>query len=133
MIAVDTNVLVRLLTGDDPKQAAAARALFATEPIWIAKTVLIETAWVLGSFYGFEESAISTAFGRLLGLKNVRAEDQPAVAAALALSSHGITFADALHLSSRPPGVAFVSFDRSFVRRAQRAGASEVSEMPASK
>ena len=133
MIAVDTNVLVRLLTGDDPKQAAAARALFAAEPIWIAKTVLIETAWVLGSFYGFEESAISAAFTRLLGVKNVRAEDEPAVAAALALSSHGIAFADALHLSSRPPGTAFVSFDRSFVRRARRAGASEVSEMPASK
>jgi predicted nucleic-acid-binding protein len=128
MIAVDTNVLVRLLTGDDPKQAAAARALFVAEPIWIAKTVLLETAWVLSSFYGFEESAITAAFTRLLGVKNVRAEDEPSVAAALALSSHGITFADALHLSSRPPGSVFVSFDRSFVRRAQRAGAPEVSE-----
>jgi predicted nucleic-acid-binding protein len=42
MIAVDTNVLVRLLTGDDPKQTAAARSLFAAEPVWIAKTVLLE-------------------------------------------------------------------------------------------
>ena len=56
MIAVDTNVLVRLLTGDDLKQAAAARSLFAAGPIWIAKTVLLETAWVLRSLYGFEES-----------------------------------------------------------------------------
>jgi predicted nucleic-acid-binding protein len=47
MLAVDTNVLVRLLTGDEPKQAAAARALFAAEPIWIAKTVFLETGWVL--------------------------------------------------------------------------------------
>jgi predicted nucleic-acid-binding protein len=58
MVAVDTNILVRLLTGDDPKQAAAARSLFASEQIWIAKTVLLETGWVLRSLYGFEESAI---------------------------------------------------------------------------
>ena len=47
MIAVDTNVLVRLLTGDEPEQAAAARRLFASEAIWIGKTVLLETGWVL--------------------------------------------------------------------------------------
>ena len=42
MTAVDTNVVVRLLTGDDPAQEAAARALFESGPIWIAKTVLLE-------------------------------------------------------------------------------------------
>ena len=83
MIAVDTNVLVRLLTADDPKQTAAVRALFAAETIWIAKTVLLETAWVLRSLYGFEETAISDAFTRLLGLKNVLAEHEPSVAARL--------------------------------------------------
>ena len=66
MIAVDTNVLVRLLTGDEPKQAAAARRLFASQPIWIAKTVLLETGWVLRSLYGFEQSAIREAFTKLL-------------------------------------------------------------------
>ena len=127
MIAVDTNVLVRLLAGDDPKQAAAAQSLFAAGPIWIAKTVLLETGWVLRSQYGFEEPAIRDAFRRLLGLKNVHAEDEPSVAAALALTVHGIELADAMHLSSRPVGARFVSFDRSLVRRAKRAGATEVS------
>src|SRR5882762_5197982 len=131
MIAVDTNVLVRLLTEDDPKQAAAARSLFAAEPIWIAKTVQLETGWVLRSLYGFEESAIRDAFTRLLGLKNVRTEDEPSVAAALALAVHGIELADAMHLSSRPPGAGFVSFDQSFIRRAKRAGATEVFAMSA--
>ena len=131
MIAVDTNVLVRLLTEDDPKQAAVARSLFAAGPIWIAKTVLLETSWVLRSLYGFEESAIGEAFTKVLGLKNVHAEDEPAVATALALSSHRIELADAMHLSSRPPGAVFVSFDQSFVRRAKRAGATEVEELPA--
>jgi len=127
MTAVDTNVVVRLLTGDDPKQAATARALFASEPIWIAKTVLLETGWVLRSLYGFEESAIRAAFIKLLGLKNVYAEDEPSVAAALALTAHGIELADALHLSSKPPGAVYVSFDQQFVRRAIHAGVAEVS------
>lgn len=130
MTAVDTNVVVRLLTGDDPKQAAAARSLFATGPIWIGKTVLLETGWVLRSLYGFEESAIRDAFTKLLGLKNVHAEDEPSVAAALALTAHGIELADAMHLTSRPPGSKFVSFDQSFVRRAKRAGAAEAFGMP---
>jgi len=127
MTAVDTNVLVRLLTGDDANQAAAARSLFAAEPIWIAKTVLLETGWVLRSLYGFDESAIRGAFTKLLGLKNVHAEDEPSVVAALALGSSGIELADAFHLASRPPGAPFVSFDRAFVRRARRAGAAGVS------
>jgi len=131
MTAVDTNVLVRLLTGDDPKQEAAARRLFAAGPIWIAKTVLLETGWVLRSLYGFDESAIRDAFTKLLGLENVHAEDEPAVAAALVLTVHGIEFADAMHLASRPPGAAFVSFDRSFVHRAKRAGAAGVAGVTA--
>src|ERR1700719_4373160 len=109
MTAVDTNVLVRLLSGDDPKQEAAARSLFASEQIWIAKTVLLETGWVLRSLYGFDESAIRVAFTKLLGLKNVHAEDESSVAAALALTAHGIELADAMHLSSRPPEAVFVS------------------------
>ena len=51
------------------------------------------------------------------------------MSAALALTERGIEFADALHLSSRPAGAAFVSFDRSFVRRARRAGAPGLSDI----
>ena len=127
MTAVDTNVLVRLLTGDDPKQEAAARSLFAAGPIWIAKTVLLETGWVLRSLYGFDEGAIRDAFMKLLGLQNVHAEDEESVAAALALTEQGIEFADAMHLCSRPPGSNFVSFDHAFVRRAKRAGVRDIS------
>ena len=131
MIAVDTNVLVRLLTGDDPRQAAAARALFAAGQIWIARTVFLETGWVLRSLYGFEESAIRGAFTKLLGLKNVHAEDESALAAALALTEHGIELADAMHLSSRPPGARFVSFDKAFMQRAKRAGVEGISGVSA--
>jgi predicted nucleic-acid-binding protein len=129
MIAVDTNVLVRLLTGDDPVQATAARSLFASGPVWIAKTVLLETGWVLRSLYEFEEQTIRDAFIKLLGLRNVHVEDESSIAAALELTSDGIEFADAMHLSSRPEGVKFVSFDKSFIRRAKRAGVTNVLEI----
>jgi hypothetical protein len=84
---------------------------------------------VLCSLYGFEESTIHDAFTKLLGLKNVQAEDESSVAAALALTTHGIELADAMHLSSRPPEAVFVSFDKAFVQRAQRARISGISGM----
>ena len=132
MTAVDTNVVVRLLTGDDPAQEAAARALFESGPIWIAKTVLLEATRVLRSLYRFDDRAILTAVTNLLGLDNVSAEDKPSIGAALALMAQGIDFADALHLASRPPGAAFVSFDKSLVRRAARAGVSAISAVGSS-
>jgi predicted nucleic-acid-binding protein len=131
MTAVDTNVLVRLLTEDDQKQDGEARALFAAGSIWIAKTVMMETAWVLGRLYGFDDSAVRDALVKLLGLENVNVEDAQSVAAAIALTHHGVELADALHLCSRPPGALFVSFDQSFVRRATRARAGRVSRVPA--
>ena len=65
----------------------AARSLFAAGPIWIAKTVLLETGWVLRSLYGFEDSVIREAFAKLPGLKKIHAEDESSLAAALTYGS----------------------------------------------
>lgn len=128
MNAIDTNVLVRMLFNDHPEQAALSRALFGDQPIvWIAKTVLLETAWVLRGTYGFTDKAISEAFRELLGISNVQMEDALAVADALSLTTAGLAFADALHLCSRPPDANFITFDRSLVRQAKRAGVAKVS------
>ena len=129
MIAVDTNVVVRMLAKDDPRQTASARALFGSGEIWISKTVLIETAWVLGKTYDFDEESIQAAFIGLLGLPNVQVEDEAAVADALALFREGLEFPDALHLCSRPPGATFASFDKALVKRAQRAGVADISAL----
>jgi predicted nucleic-acid-binding protein len=122
MRAVDTNVLVRLLTDDDPAQAHIVRALFEMETVWIAKTVWLETRWVLKSAYGFEDSRIGAAFAGILGLPNVISEDESGVIEALRLMDREIDFADALHLTSTPPDAKFVTFDRTLIRRAKRAG-----------
>jgi predicted nucleic-acid-binding protein len=126
MVAADTNVVVRLLTGDHPGQAAAARRVFESGPVWIAKAVLLESRWVLERLYGFPERKIHEAFRSLLGLRGVFCEDSAAVERALALSFEGIDFADALHLTSCPNEAAFVSFDRKLVKRALRAGIESV-------
>ncbi|MEP7352174.1 MAG: type II toxin-antitoxin system VapC family toxin [Acidobacteriota bacterium] len=130
MHAVDTNILVRLLAEDDVKQTILATALFATEKIWIAKTVLLETEWVLRRGYGFTPKAIAQGFEELLGLPRVDLEDPGVVMAALALFQQGFDFADALHLASRPPGAKFVTFDEALVRSARRAGAVGVIKPP---
>ena len=126
MNAIDTNVVVRLLTADDSKQFSAARKLFQSGPIWIPSTVFLETAWVLSSLYQFSDADISQAFVRLLGMGNVHTEDKSAVADAVALISQGVEIADALHLSFRAKGARFYSFDRALVRQASRAGAAAV-------
>lgn len=124
MIAVDTNVVIRLLTQDEPRQARRAVALFRSEEIWLPKTVLLEAEWVLRSLYDFPAERTVAALRKLAALSNVRTEDAAAVAAALDWAALGLDFADALHLASRVEAATFVSFDRSLVKRARRAGVS---------
>lgn len=120
MLAVDTNVLVRFLTGDEPRQAARARALFRDQQVWVAKTVLLETEWVLRSLYGFGGHRTTAALQQLLGLDSVLVEDPRAVRQALSWSAAGLDFADALHLASSNRAEAFVTFDAGLRKRAAR-------------
>lgn len=126
MLAVDTNVVIRLLTADEPRQAARARAAFASETIFLPKTVLLETEWVLRRLYGFGPQQIAAAFSALIALKNVRCEDLPAVSAALKWLSAGMDFADALHVASSGQALRFGTFDAKLVRRAKKHAAPEV-------
>ena len=121
-------MLVRLLVNDDEAQGSRARALFEIEEIWIGKTVLLETFWVLRSVYDFADIAISRAIEGALGLPRVQAEDSERVELALAAVAHGIDIADALHVATTPGDArAFATFDKDLARRCQaRLGAIEV-------
>ena len=120
MRAVDCNVLVRFLTGDDPDQSQRALTLFRNHSIWIAKTVLLETEWVLRSLYEFKAPQIADAFERLLGIPDVHVEDPRAVRSALDWLAGGLDFADALHLASRGAAESFATFDGRFRKRARK-------------
>jgi len=56
MKAIDANILVRVVTRDDPAQFAAAADVMKADSLWAAKTVLLETAWVLQFAYRFPPS-----------------------------------------------------------------------------
>jgi predicted nucleic acid-binding protein len=116
VLAVDTNVIVRLLVNDDERQGSEARRLFESEEIWIGVTVLLEAARVLESVYELSPTETVKALRALLGLPNVRVEDAAAVATALEATGRGLDLADALHLARAPEETEFVTFDRALVR-----------------
>ena len=121
VIAVDTKVAVRLLTGDDPAQLEIARRLFAAETIFLPKTVILETEWGLRSLYSLSSSAIVQALSALVTLPQVRCEDTTSVLAALELVRENLDFADALHIASSGVAERFATFDRALIRRAKAA------------
>lgn len=122
MLAVDTNVLVRLLSNDDSKQGLVVLRLLRKESVWIAKTVLLETEWVLRSAYTFNPGQIQEALTWLLGLPNVSVEDSAAVAQALRWMAEGLDFADALHLAGTQRQGSFATFDQKLARHCGRLG-----------
>jgi predicted nucleic-acid-binding protein len=127
VVAVDTNVLVRLLTNDHAPQAGRAVALFRATRVFVPKSVLLETEWVLRYSYGLPVATIARAFLGLLGLPTVTVEDASVVHLAIRMLDQGIDFADALHLSSSVDAERFVTFDAKLVKRARKVASLPVS------
>ncbi len=119
MRAIDTNVLVRFLTGDDPDQAARARAAIMQGPVYVSSTVLLETAWVLRSVYAIAPHDIAAALRRFGGLANAVLEEPARIAQALDWVEQGMDVADALHLAKASPCEAMLTFDERFIRAAE--------------
>jgi predicted nucleic-acid-binding protein len=125
MIALDTDVLVRCLTLDDPSQVPAAKALLAhRHGVYVAKTVLLELEWVLRAAYKLKRPTIHSALIKLLGLPNLTAESPSQVGQALDGYSRGLDFADALHLFASPADEGLFTFDEQFASVATAAGHS---------
>jgi len=119
MRAVDTNVLVRLLTRDDPKQVAAAER-FVAPGAWVSHLVLSEATWVLVSVYGLDAGDVAVAVEMLLNHKDLTLQDADAVAAALELfrARPAVGFSDCLILESAKKAghVPLGTFDRGLGR-----------------
>lgn len=82
MRAVDTNVLVRLVTRDDVKQVAIAEA-FVANGAWVPQLAVAEATWVLASIYDRAPEAIATAVEMLLNHQHLTVQDAETVAAAV--------------------------------------------------
>ena len=116
MIAVDTNIVVRLLAGDDKPQMAQAREIFTAAEIFIPETVILETEWVLRYAYDLSPATIHDGLLRLFGLPNVVLRDARAISQALEGYRSGMDFADALHLAICGHCSELFTFDKRFVR-----------------
>lgn len=82
MRAIDTNVLVRLLTQDDEKQLELAKA-FVGRGAWVSQLVLVEALWVLDSVYERTPAQLASAVGMLLQHESLVVQDSDTVAVAL--------------------------------------------------
>lgn len=117
--AIDTNVVVRFLTGDDSRQSEAARAALEAGDIFVPITVVLESEWVLRSAYGYSSPSIAIGLRNLAGLPGVTVESPSRLAQALEWLIEGMDFADALHLAQADGCDAFLSFDRKLANLAR--------------
>ncbi len=118
MIAVDTNVVIRLIVADDEAQVARALALAEREEFFVSLTVLIETDWVLRSRYGFDRSRVTTALLALADLVAITFESDDDVRWAIERYEQGGEFADFIHIAAARPIGRFASFEDKLARRA---------------
>jgi predicted nucleic-acid-binding protein len=126
VIGLDTNVVVRYLAHDDPKQAALASRLFERvlspeNPGFLSAVVLCELAWVLAECYDADAARIRQVIEGLLAAKQIAVESPDIVRRALRLwSQSGADFADALieEIASAHGADKTVTFDRAAAKLA---------------
>ena len=120
MIAIDTNVLVRLLVSDNLVQSKASQKLFASEDIFIPDTVLLETEWVLRAAFDLSPTEICTALRHVFGLHNVTVSDGQLIAQVIDWHEAGFDFADAFHLALSKKQDSLKTFDANFIKNAKK-------------
>jgi len=123
VVAFDTNVVVRLLVGDEPVQTrkadAALRAHAPSEGVFISLLVLVETAWVLGQVYGLDRDEVGRRLSSLVRTQGIMVEEPSLVLDALdEVEKGGHDLADVLiaHVARREGAVPILTFDRKLAR-----------------
>ncbi len=102
MIGLDTNILVRYITLDDPVQAMRAaqiieRQCTPDEPGFVSLVTMVELTWVLETFYEFSNELIAGAIERTLGIATLSVQNEREVFTAMvALKTGSASFDDAL-------------------------------------
>ncbi|CAN5537055.1 type II toxin-antitoxin system VapC family toxin [soil metagenome] len=131
MLAIDTNILVRYLTGDHPVQSARARSVIERDDVFVSTTVMLESEWVLRSVYNFTVPRVCQALRAFAGLPGVSLEYPYLAATALDCAENGMDFADALHVIRADHCDGFVTFDQQLIKAAQTMGFKAVRSLRA--
>jgi len=120
MIGLDTNVLVRYLTQDDPEQAARAGRIIETccteeEPGLVSLVVLCELVWVLGGAYGYEKKLVIEVLEQIMAISELQVEGEDIARSSLAAFRRGPAgFADYVIVFTNRAGGSDItySFDK---------------------
>jgi predicted nucleic-acid-binding protein len=118
MPGLDTNVLVRWILDDDPRQATRVQRLFEEvrelrSQLFVPSTVMLELEWVLRSRYKLGKSTVLGAFNALLETQELEFQDEPALERAVSLyRQSSADFADCMHAgqcgsAGRAPMITF--------------------------
>ena len=121
-IAFDTNVLVRVLVGDDPEQTKKAERAFLryskADGVFVSHVILAEIAWILSAAYNWNRSAIHDRLARLIRTRGVFVEELELVESALECFQRGkADFADYLIVETAGSiGAELITFDKRLAR-----------------
>jgi predicted nucleic-acid-binding protein len=117
VIAIDTNVVVRLIADDDQAQVSSALHLMDRHDVFVSFGVLMESEWVLRSQYGMSRNEVNTALSAFIQLGPVNLSDRQGVRWALERHADGADLTDMLHLVDSGAAAQFASFDRNLAKQ----------------
>ncbi|CAN7263696.1 type II toxin-antitoxin system VapC family toxin [Rhizobium sp. LjRoot254] len=118
--AVDTNILARLLAEEPGAESRYAEALLSSGRIYVSKSVLLETEWVLRAVLKIKREDVVRMLSSMLEIDRIDLECVAQVAVAIEAFRRGMDFGDALHVASASDADHFVTFDRDLVKLANR-------------
>jgi predicted nucleic-acid-binding protein len=116
VIALDTNICLRLVLDDDPEQTRIARHLVLSSQCFVPITVILEAEWVLRRVYCHSKPDVANMIGQLIQTDNIDVDRVDAVKNALQISARGAEFPDALHLALSGSSDWLATFDKKFVK-----------------
>jgi predicted nucleic-acid-binding protein len=118
VIAVDTNIVVRLIVRDDAKQLARAQTLMDENEMFVSLSVLLECEWVLRSRYQMKRNEVNGALLSFIRLAHVCIADRDGLKWALGRHATGADFADMIHLIDANTAEGFATFDTDLAKEA---------------
>ena len=119
MISIDSSVLVRYVTRDDPGQTRSATEFLearSADPGYLTIGAFLETIWVLGRVYGYSPQQVEEVAANLLHVQQLEIGERAAIKRALATSGPGLADRVIHELGQQVGCEETVTFDRHFAR-----------------